>query len=89
MHPSCKRKLQQHFAEPNQRLYALLGRDFGWGSDVVRSTYVTAGGTAALALPGSQKAKDEAAGHQQQGGKEVSIAAVAGGTRAVPLAAMV
>ncbi|KAI3436813.1 hypothetical protein D9Q98_006223 [Chlorella vulgaris] len=89
MHPSCKRKLQQHFAEPNQRLYALLGRDFGWGSDVVRSAYVTAGGTAALALPGSQKAKDEAAGHQQQGGKEVSIAAVAGGTRAVPLAAMV
>lgn len=30
MHPSCKRKLAQYFAEPNQRLYAMLGVDFSW-----------------------------------------------------------
>lgn len=30
MHPSVKAKLARHFAPHNARLYALLGRDFGW-----------------------------------------------------------
>lgn len=30
MHPSVKRKLAAYFAEPNLRLFALLGRSFPW-----------------------------------------------------------
>jgi Sulfotransferase domain len=28
--PETRRRLAEHFAEPNRRLYELLGRDFGW-----------------------------------------------------------
>jgi hypothetical protein len=30
MRPETRRRLVEHFAEPNRRLYALLGRDLGW-----------------------------------------------------------
>jgi hypothetical protein len=30
MHPDTRRRLVAYFAEPNRRLYELLGRDFGW-----------------------------------------------------------
>ena len=54
MHPSCKRKLMQHFAEPNLRLYALLGRDFKWADPEGgrawqasnKSSYMSGGGIA-------------------------------------------
>ena len=51
MHPSVKRKLAAYFAEPNLRLYALLGRDFRWASSSgsssgssSKSSYMGAGG---------------------------------------------
>ena len=31
MHPAVRRKLLNYYAGPNQRLFALLGRDFTWG----------------------------------------------------------
>jgi hypothetical protein len=30
MRPDTRRRLAEHFAEPNRRLYELLGRDLGW-----------------------------------------------------------
>lgn len=30
MHPDTRRRLATYFAGPNERLYELLGRDFGW-----------------------------------------------------------
>jgi hypothetical protein len=30
MRPDTRRRLAEYFAEPNRRLYELLGRDFGW-----------------------------------------------------------
>jgi len=30
MNPETRRRLAEHFAEPNRRLYELLGRDLGW-----------------------------------------------------------
>jgi hypothetical protein len=30
MRPETRRRLADTFAEPNRRLYALLGRDMGW-----------------------------------------------------------
>jgi hypothetical protein len=30
MRSETRRRLAEHFAEPNRRLYELLGRDFGW-----------------------------------------------------------
>ena len=30
MHPETRRRLGEYFAEPNRRLYELLGRDLGW-----------------------------------------------------------
>jgi hypothetical protein len=30
MRPETRRRLTEHFAEPNRRLYDLLGRDLGW-----------------------------------------------------------
>jgi Sulfotransferase domain len=30
MAPDTRRRLEDHFAEPNRRLYELLGRDLGW-----------------------------------------------------------
>jgi hypothetical protein len=30
MRPETRRRLAERFAEPNSRLYELLGRDFGW-----------------------------------------------------------
>ena len=30
MRPETRRRLGEYFAEPNERLYELLGRDFGW-----------------------------------------------------------
>jgi hypothetical protein len=30
MSPETRRRLSAEFAEPNARLYDLLGRDFGW-----------------------------------------------------------
>ena len=30
MRPETRRRLAEHFAEPNRRLYELLGRDLGW-----------------------------------------------------------
>jgi hypothetical protein len=30
MRPDTRRRLAETFAEPNRRLYELLGRDFGW-----------------------------------------------------------
>jgi hypothetical protein len=28
--PATRRRLEEHFAEPNERLARLLGRDFAW-----------------------------------------------------------
>ena len=33
MAPETRRRLQDYFAKPNQELYELMGRDFGWGTD--------------------------------------------------------
>ena len=30
MPPDTRRRLAEHFAEPNRRLYELLGRELGW-----------------------------------------------------------
>jgi hypothetical protein len=30
MQPDTRRRLAGYFAEPNRRLFELLGRDFGW-----------------------------------------------------------
>jgi hypothetical protein len=30
MRPETRRRLVEYFAEPNERLYAFLGRDLGW-----------------------------------------------------------
>jgi hypothetical protein len=30
--PALRARLEERFAEPNERLARLLGRDFGWGS---------------------------------------------------------
>jgi hypothetical protein len=30
LRPGTRRRLAEYFAEPNRRLYELLGRDFGW-----------------------------------------------------------
>lgn len=31
MHPAVRRKLEHHFAVPNQKLFALMGREYPWG----------------------------------------------------------
>ena len=40
MRPDTRRRLAEHFAEPNRRLYELLGRDLGWHVIYVY-TYIT------------------------------------------------
>jgi len=35
MRPDTRRRLAEHFAEPNRRLYELLGRDLGEGSTIL------------------------------------------------------
>jgi hypothetical protein len=43
--PELRARLQERFAEPNARLAALLGRDFGWAGPVARSTTLPVGAT--------------------------------------------
>lgn len=43
MHPSVRAKLLRHFEPSNQRLYALLGRDFRWGQGLAASASSTPG----------------------------------------------
>jgi hypothetical protein len=43
--PELRARLHERFAEPNARLAALLGRDFGWGDPVARSTTLPVGAT--------------------------------------------
>ena len=32
MHPAVRRKLEHYFAVPNQQLFAMVGREFAWGT---------------------------------------------------------
>ena len=43
--PDLRSRLQERFVEPNMRLAALLGRDFGWSDAVTRSTTLPVGAT--------------------------------------------
>jgi hypothetical protein len=43
--PDLRARLQERFAEPNARLVALLGRDFGWSDSLSRSTTLPVGAT--------------------------------------------
>jgi hypothetical protein len=49
MHPAVRRKLQHYFAVPNQRLFALLGRDFSWSDEIAVDE--EQGGGMAASLP--------------------------------------
>lgn len=78
MHPSVKRKLAGYFAEPNERLYALLGRDFGWGDQEsgsgfpwtrLPSSYMGLPSRLALTQqqgPKAQQTQQQSLEHQQQ-----------------------
>jgi hypothetical protein len=92
MHPSVKRKLAAYFAEPNLRLYALLGRDFRWaatsGSKSSTSSYMGAGGIADVGGEEEEGGSDIKAGSWEAGGEgssgpagsvSISIAAISAG----------
>ena len=70
MHPSVKCKLAAYFAEPNLRLYALLGRDFRWASSSgssSKSSYMGAGGIADIGGDEEDGGSDIKAGSWEAG----------------------
>jgi hypothetical protein len=82
MHPSVERKLRQHFAEPNQRLYAMLGRDFMW------ERQGPAGSKPASVADGQSKFEQPEGKDEHGGGRQmIDVSAAAG--RAPAVAAMV
>ena len=49
MHPAVRRKLQHHYAVPNQKLFGLIGRELQWGEGVAADE--EEGGASMVAFP--------------------------------------
>ena len=60
MHPAVRRKLQHYFAAPNQKLFAMMGKELPWGewsSSAAASVAITA--TAAAGMAAAAAADEE------------------------------
>ncbi|KAL4457893.1 hypothetical protein ABPG75_012758 [Micractinium tetrahymenae] len=85
MHPSCKRKLAQYFAEPNQRLYAMLGVDFNWADpEALGRSHRDA---AAFMAPAPQPSYPVGSGLDGRSGAEVGLPPLPPGLHPPPPAA--
>lgn len=96
MHPTVHRKLAAFFAEPNRRLYALLGRDFKWSAPDALAAPSPSAYAASVAIDvggGASKAGKAAGAQQKQAGdarpgSAVAVVAASGASVAATLPAV-